>query len=57
MNKESMKRKHMEESNVILQNRLSNKTSDQPLFSGNVEKINQRKDTLKDKLINQLKGK
>ena len=57
MNKESMKRKHMEESNVILQNRLSNKTSDQPLFSGNVEKINQIKDTLKDKLINQLKGK
>jgi hypothetical protein len=57
MNKESMKRKHMEESNVILQNRLNNKTSDQPLFSGNVEKINQRKDTLKDKLLNQLKGK
>lgn len=57
MNKESMKRKHMEESNVILQNRLSNKSSEQPLFSGNVEKINQRKDLLKDKLINQLKGK
>jgi hypothetical protein len=57
MNKESMKRKHMEESNVILQNRLSNKSSEQPLFSGNVEKINQKKDLLKDKLINQLKGK
>jgi hypothetical protein len=57
MNKESMKRKHMEESNVILQNRLSNKSSEQPLFSGNVEKINQKKDLLKDKLINQLKCK
>jgi hypothetical protein len=56
MNKESMKRKHMEESNVILQNRLNNKTSE-PLFSGNVEKSNQRKVILKDKLLNQLKGK
>jgi hypothetical protein len=56
MNKELMKRKHMEESNVILQNRLNNKTA-QPVFSGNVEKSNQRKDLLKDKLINQLKGK
>jgi len=50
-----MKRKHMEESNVILQNRLNNKTSE-PLFSGNVEKSNQRKVILKDKLLNQLKG-
>ena len=56
MNKETMKRKHMEESNVILQNRLNNKSSE-PLFSGNVEKSNQRKDILKDRLINQLKGK
>jgi hypothetical protein len=56
MNKELMKRKHMEEANVILQNRLNNKTS-QPMFSGDVEKSNQRKDILKDKLINQLKGK
>jgi hypothetical protein len=56
MNKTILKRKHMEESNLILQNRLSNKTSE-PLFSGNVEKSNQRKDLLKDKLINQLKGK
>jgi hypothetical protein len=51
-----MKIKHIEESNIILQNRLNNKTSDQPLFSGNVEKTNQRKNILKDKLINQLKG-
>jgi ribosomal protein L31E len=56
MNKELMKRKHMEESNVILQNRLNNKTSEQS-FSNNIEKSNQRKDLLKDKLINQLKGK
>lgn len=57
MNKSVLKRKHMEEANLILQNRLSNKSSEQPLFSGNVEKSNQRKDMLKDKLINQLKGK
>jgi hypothetical protein len=57
MNKSVLKRKHMEEANLILQNRLSNKSSEQPLFSGNVEKSNQRKDLLKDKLINQLKGK
>lgn len=56
MNKSVLKRKHMEESNVILQNRLSNKTSE-PSFSKNIEKTNQRKDILKDKLINQLKGK
>lgn len=55
MNKSVLKRKHMEEANLILQNRLNNKTSE-PLFSGNVEKSNQRKDILKDKLINQLKG-
>ena len=43
MNKSVLKRKHMEEANLILQNRLSNKSSEQPLFSGNVEKSNQRK--------------
>jgi hypothetical protein len=57
MNKSVLKIKHMEEANLILQNRLSNKSSEQPLFSGNIEKSNQRKDLLKDKLINQLKGK
>ena len=46
----------MEESNVILQNRLNNKTSEQS-FSNNIENSNRRKDLLKDKLINQLKGK
>lgn len=56
MNKSVLKRKHMEESNLILQNRLNNKTSEQS-FSGNIDKSNQRKDLLKDKLINQLKGK
>ena len=56
MNKELMKRRHMEESNIILQNRLNNKTSE-PSFSKNIERTNQRKDILKDKLINQLKGK
>jgi hypothetical protein len=56
MNKSVLKRKHMEESNLILQNRLSNKSSE-PSFSNNVERGNQRKDILKDKLFNQLKGK
>jgi hypothetical protein len=56
MNKSVLKRKHMEESNLILQNRLNNKTSE-PSFSKNIGNTNQRKDILKDKLINQLKGK
>jgi|LakMenEpi03Aug12_release.lakeMendotaPanAssembly.Ray.scaffolds.fasta_scaffold3694181_1 hypothetical protein len=55
MNKNLMKRKHMEESNILLQNRLKEET-----YMGNT-KINIEKNTLKkefltNKLIGQLKN-
>ncbi len=50
MNKSQMKRKHMEESNIMLEKRL-NQSNEKDV----VVKDTSRKDILKDKLMKQLK--
>lgn len=50
MNKLEMKRKHIEEANILMEKRAKEKTVTQP-----VVKDTTRKDALKDRLMNQLK--
>ena len=55
MNKELMKRKHIEESNIIMQNRQKEEQD----FEKRRERIaaeNTKKEYLKDRLMNQLKS-
>ena len=54
MNKSLMKRKHMEESNILLQNRSTQKVDSQK-HKDDVELIKLKKSNLSDKLMNQIK--
>jgi hypothetical protein len=50
MNKEQMKRKHIEEANILMEKRAK-----EPQVTNVVIKDTGRKDKLKEKLMNQLK--
>jgi hypothetical protein len=50
MNKEQMKRKHIEEVNIMMEKRAN-----EPQIKVEVKRDTTRKDNLKEKLMNQLK--
>jgi hypothetical protein len=56
MNKDQMKRNHIEQSNILLQKRLEDEKNQSKSKPVEV-KSTFRKDSLSDKLMNQLKGK
>jgi hypothetical protein len=56
MNKDQMKRNHIEQSNILLQKRLEDEKNQSKSKPVEV-KSTFKKDSLSDKLMNQLKGK